>query len=377
MTNHKYLLKITPLGTFFFGGEKTFTSASGETNYFARSNFWPQQTTILGSLRYIVGKEKGFHTDKIGKHSFIANYNNGFGIISKLSPVFLLSEHKDSISKKWIEAGSDYQFKKNSDELLRVYSNQMDGAQVVESDFFKIYATGIAGKQQIPNLKFDYKEYLISALYDSESKQNLINPMDKCVEQFQVGNMKSYSGGADDDAFFKQVFYKLHENFSFGVYVETTEELSFTNKKEIVAMGADQSLFCMSFDKLKDDEEYIFEKIDKNNKKITGKGRVVLLSDAYVKPEILEKCSFAIADTVDFRNIITYEVDDGDNKKTELHYNIDTNSQNPGAARKSSVKYNLLKRGSVLFDTDLSAIEDLLKNDSFNKIGYNHFEVTN
>ena len=45
------LIQLAPLSDFFFGGEATFGQGQNQ-HYFVRSNPWPQQTTLLGMLRY-------------------------------------------------------------------------------------------------------------------------------------------------------------------------------------------------------------------------------------------------------------------------------------------------------------------------------------
>lgn len=373
MTNHKYFIRITPLGAFFFGGEKTFSTPSGDTNYFARSNFWPQQTTILGALRYLLGKKHDFDTAKIGTHSFIAGNTDDFGLISKLSPVFIVSKDENNKNIFWLEAGIDHQNDKKSKKLKRISLREFIPVNNEEKNFFEVYSTKISSQISIPNLDFEYKEYLIPVLYNHKNKADLNDIHNFCKEQFQVGNKKNYTGGADDDAFFKQVFFKLVEGFSFGVFLETTEELGF--EKEIAAMGADQSLFSLEFENVTANGDTVFEKIGSENSNKTGQ-RTVLLSDAYVEPKILEKCTFAIADTVDFRNIITYEIDMDGHEKTTDHYRMDFKNSKKNAARKS-VKYNLLKRGSVIYNAAPNDIEALLNNVSFNNIGYNYYEITN
>ena len=90
-----YRIQLTPLDTLFFGGENTFGQDSG-ANYFAQSNRFPQQTTLLGVLRHQIlmqndafpltndNKEKA--TQLIGAHSFDVNAHNQFGSIKSLSP---------------------------------------------------------------------------------------------------------------------------------------------------------------------------------------------------------------------------------------------------------------------------------------------------
>jgi hypothetical protein len=104
MTNSVKHIRLTPLGTFFFGGENTF-GATENRNYFVKSNLMPQQTSLLGLLRLELLRSNptvfDLKTDKvidknaaielIGGESFDGKQTD-FGCISGLSPVFLEKE---------------------------------------------------------------------------------------------------------------------------------------------------------------------------------------------------------------------------------------------------------------------------------------------
>jgi CRISPR-associated protein Cmr3 len=361
---------MIPLNTYFFGGEKTFTTASGETNYFARSNQWPQQTTVLGLLRYLIGKTCGFDPTQIGKHSFIANADdNEFGIITNLSPVFLI----DADGNYLLEAGTDHQKNKKTEKVERFNLKPSDNGPVN----FGVYDTAYRGVSDAPNLTFDYKEYLVSALRNNGNPDSdLVNPEKVFHEHHQVGNKKNYSGGTDEEAFFKQIFYRLEKNYAFAVIVETSANLPFS--VEIETMGADQSLFRVEAELLKD-EDTVFDEIEKENLSETGYQRIVLLSDAYVDFPVIEKCNFAVCETNDFRNIVTHAIDNGDAKKTRNFHRMKVEHKEPEKVNDTatkSVKFNLLRRGSVLFPDNVQDLVPHLNNPVFKTIGYNYFQLT-
>ena len=110
---NKYLVTLKPLTPFFFGGENTF--GDGKINYFARSNYLPQQTTILGMIRHqlliqnnLIGTDPETENweSLIGAQSFQRN-NDGFvskfGAIQNISPVFLTNgkDHFTTQSLDW------------------------------------------------------------------------------------------------------------------------------------------------------------------------------------------------------------------------------------------------------------------------------------
>ena len=89
---------MTPVDSFFFGGEKHDNNE--KANYFVEFNCYPQQTTILGFLRYLLLIENDLiGTDEIktkgepiiGKESFdYTNTNQSFGRIKSISPLYFL-----------------------------------------------------------------------------------------------------------------------------------------------------------------------------------------------------------------------------------------------------------------------------------------------
>ena len=84
----KYLVKMTPLEPYAFGTEQGFEypgeEKTGKESYFVKSRFFPEQTTILGMLRYLVLQQQGLlktdfsydeneqkqMTECVGKESF-------------------------------------------------------------------------------------------------------------------------------------------------------------------------------------------------------------------------------------------------------------------------------------------------------------------
>jgi hypothetical protein len=100
----KYLILLTPLTSYFFGGRQTFRNY-----YIARSRRWPQQTHLLGMVRRVLQEEEdllklrdvGWRLCRSGKKksriaALLGSYDHGgehegLGVIERLSPVFLAS----------------------------------------------------------------------------------------------------------------------------------------------------------------------------------------------------------------------------------------------------------------------------------------------
>ncbi|MBF0376404.1 MAG: hypothetical protein HQK72_02870 [Desulfamplus sp.] len=348
MTN--YLIKLTPLSPFFFAGEKNF--GDGENaNYFAKSNTFPQQTTVLGMLRKEiliqnsnVYKESGKYSDdeksqikELIGDSFtlpdadkFPSSSNNFGAIKKISPLFL-AKHCDY----FISTPKDHDFVYEPKKQAKSCLNQT--------------------KAIIPLLK-NYKPK--DGLPDSFISPYLIGTPIKFSHVFKafvkVGNAKDKSED-DDNKFFKQKFYTMTKGYCFALFAEIDchiKDSIVELKDSIVFMGGDNSSFKMNVETFeKDDqtfEELFISEATKEDKKIT------LLSDTLVSEDIYDCCEFAITETMDFRTI----------------------AMENGRFSKRADKYTMLKRGSVFFidsKENRQKLEEKLKNPKLEQIGYNIF----
>lgn len=64
----KYRVELKPLEPYFFAGEKSFgfgkKKKQSYNNYFIRSELFPTQTTLLGTIRYLILKKYNLLTTK-------------------------------------------------------------------------------------------------------------------------------------------------------------------------------------------------------------------------------------------------------------------------------------------------------------------------
>lgn len=370
------LVKISPVGSFFFGGEKTFNNPQGEVNYFTKSNLFPQQTAVLGMLRYLIATAKGgFNQHLIGKHSFKASSSNeDFGVIKHISPLFLI----DNNNHYWVELGRDYQKQWKEDD--KKYQTTKICPKPVSSEKMKnvscsVYGTKLQDKQLNKLDNFDYKQFLggnlakVNDILSGITEDSILHYDAVFKEQFQAGNKKEYSGGTGEEAFFKQISYKLKSGFSFAVEVafEFDDEMPFDSDyflPGIASLGANQSKFKVEFEDSKSSE------LSKLTAGTTG-NRLVLLSDAIIDFDVLDYCNTAITDVVDFRNIVT-----GCGVKQDNWYKI-SKGISADTPYKSEIKYNLVKRGSVFYLKDKEAFKKSLESSvNFRSIGYNHYYIT-
>lgn len=343
--SNKYFITLTPLDWFFFGGEKTLNGGQ-KADYFARSNKFPQQTAVLGMLRYQLLKQKGWlknsegkstasdeeMCDLIGKSGFSMNNPNAtFGKIKKLSPVGLYG--KELFIPMPLDKNQEISF-----EDAKVQMNNVEHNALLLVD------------------KFDHKNYCnydkwISKQYEKESK-------DIFESKMQIGITKN----GDDDAFYKQEVFRLKDGFKFAFYAEIDEVLT----PDFVYLGAQQSCFKMEVQVVEKSEDIVAlyqQACPNESASIEGVKRIVLLSNSYVEElrKLQELCLFQWSNSECFRNMEQCD-------KGNLH---------SGAVRykKQEVLYNFISAGSVLYyqSKNEEAIKKMLNLAHLQTIGYNYF----
>jgi len=350
METKKYLVKLTPHDKFFFGGEKTF-GENNQANYFVVSNYFPQQTGILGLIRHqlllqcddttifkdnkIVSRQKA--DSLIGPQSFTIDKGFDFGVVKSISPVFICSTHTENTKDTfYFPANKEYHWHE------KIKDN-------CEKETIKKFLQ--INLEPHPLLEgYDAKFGLPDLLMNKKGKR--IQYKEVFVEHKQVGIRKNYKGGTDDKAYYVQTFYKLINNFSFTFIVELNSSTKFSSR-DIVIFGGEQQAFKMDVSDFSDDFKSLVPEYEKSD----NSDKVVLISDAYVKEDILDVCSFAITETVDFKFLVT-------TNSTKSYYSEPTKSD----------KYNLYKKGSVFYG-DTAKIVKMLKNEQFEKIGYNTYKI--
>jgi len=327
-----FLITFKPVVSFFFGGEQTFGEGD-EANYFAKSNPFPQQTTILGTLRKEVLIQEGVYKENfnkytyndvkimnglIGNQSFRIGELENFGVIKSLSPVFLI-QNNDSF---YISAPKDRNLTYCRESGKSFLNNEKDTIP-----FFTNYNPK---KGCDSGFISDTKKY---KSFDAIFKENI-----------KIGITKERDGD-DKESFFKQSYYNLQRDFSFGVIVEIDFEL----ESNTIYMGANNSSFFMKVKKFDGTLNNQFSDLHEDNK-------IILLSDAYVENTIYDYCDFTLTDTITFRN-------------------IRSNSKNYKFKRKNkSNKHTFITRGSVFLPNAENKVIEILDLDKgLKKIGYNSY----
>lgn len=311
MIEYNCKITLTPLEDYYFGGERTFGELSDEKgrNYLAYSNPYPQQSGLLGLLRFLLLQENeclplSDHSEKakalIGEKSFHPESKmTNYGAIEEISPLlisyggnsFRIAHPLSQMELNWEESGNC------------LWANQSIPKVPLMPDFDP--------KEQYPDLLVDENQLSI--------------PFDTVFQHAtQVGIQK----GSKTKGFFKQQFYRLREDGAFVFYARVKDAYFFEEREysvnlsdTIVFFGGERRQFRV----------HIERKVDKLPGFFSNHGgnKVCLLSDSFVYPSLFSHCDFALTDTNVFRAGIFPSGKFG--------------------SKKESNKYHLLKKGSILF----------------------------
>lgn len=368
MPSTPYLLRLTPSEAFFFGSERTF----GEDNamYFVRSNRFPQQTTLLGIIRYkllesihkLDKQHEQVAIDLIGANSFTTKISNpNFGVIKALSPAFLLkgNEPYHTVPKDW---GYRFQTEQN---LPLLVSTKVDAA----------------GKFPA----FNPKEGLCDSFINSSSHK--IKPEDIFKSEVRTGITKpnrKKAGEEEEEIDESKGFYKQEvlrfasRNWAFGVLVWLESDagaklMEHLNANPWARLGTENRQAKLEMTPISDVLAYL--RVPIGEKPATDQvQKVILLSHSYADRTIYTDCVFAVTETIDFRNIETSVA----TRDFSALYRTNKDGNNLNAAHRSDVKLNLLESGSVFYVSNekLADFQQKLKQaNHFRAIGYNAYQV--
>ncbi|RMG59202.1 MAG: hypothetical protein D6722_22585 [Bacteroidetes bacterium] len=395
-----YLVKLKPLHSYFFGGERTF-GFNQKQNYLVQSRKWPQQTTLLGALRYLILREHGLLAPKgkpvpeeaeslIGPHSFqfdSSNARQNYGMIHALSSVFLMEG-----ARRFVPAPLNWNHSLLPEPQAHVWFGG-DGSWTP--------AHLMKRNAQSPNTEkspFDPKKGLSHGLMEIQTGAYLPES-DIFTETAQVGIEKGKKGQPRTEAFYKQKSYTFSrgshndynpyqpatwQNWSFACFVRVAPDLSLPASTYLPMGGERRHFLCECVPQKSEDcflplathhessgEEphpYQLALPDLVSQQ-DPQTRLLLLSDAGVPAHIFEACKMTVTDTTDFRFLQT-SVD-----RTTRYANISTDPDTQDLQK--SDKYSLLQKGSVLYPKDLSTVLKALQHPGLQQIGYNTFTIIN
>jgi len=366
----KMLITLSPAGRFFFGGDNTFEVIKDEkvvnsesSSYIVRSNYFPQQTTLLGMLRFLIlAQSEAFDietqkiTDRekakelIGTESFSVGKKDGYENIESLGVCFVqrkLQNDTNEWQHLWI-APKDNTYQVNFDHASKGLFNGME-----------LDVPEISSEKDGIKVPYNPKEF-IGTFFLSQSGEK-IPFSDVFTEDSRIGINKDYTGITQNSAFFKQIAYcfgkketEYQYRFAFDAEIKgdpTKYDVS------IVLLGGDNSKFVLGV------EPFIELNHKVLAKEVNGYHRVVLTSNSFVDKSITY--DFAMAETLPFRFLkTTVDTDD---------YNIFSQKV------KRSERFEMYQTGSVFYFKNEATMEAFLKeinaHEEFIKIGYNQYQV--
>lgn len=343
MDTKKYIIKLTPLGRYFFGGENTFGEGKGKSyNYFACSETMPQVSSIIGMLRYEILRRSGaldrhiaqeqWHTI-IGEQSFslddmlCSDKPVVFGLISAISPVFLCDNEGRFYTPMPLDQGISY--------------NKESG---------RSYYSGYRRSHTVMLDNFDHKKYCNWKQWVDEKGDAL--PASPFLFSSRPGIIKNeeFRESGNDEAYYKQEVVSLRKGFGFAFIFETPldNKLFDCDRQCFVKLGADNSIFAMTVEPC--ERDFTFAKYFSA---LGNEDRCLLLGDAYLPTKT--GTDFIWADSKNFRSISSK-----------------TSEQHSWKRPQKSLLFHLLKPGGVVFGDKVS-IEKLLTMERLQRVGLNHY----
>ena len=383
----KYLVKLTPTGKFFFGGDMRFGIDGKDeefSSYIIESSKMPQQTSLLGMMRFLLLSnnpdlfdikdnciKKDVDVDGwIGKSGFSVKSDkstNEYGKILSLGPCCVYGNEKYYFRAPMDKGFSSVSWEKPVPAVINGKSVELPELKVMNEDKEEPFT----GKHYLSPYFMAMESESINAwedmVYIASGKlviKDYLYAEDKLFQKdIRIGIDKDYEGKSQKSAFYKQISYRLEEGFCFAFEVEMDENINLDEYNgQLVNLGADASTFVF--------EATALEKSIANDEREEGLC-VVLLSDAYISQEDMDECNirFSVNQMRPFRFLSTV------NTAETSYYRINGGEK---AAQRSD-RYELYQAGSVFYFKDKEERKkfcDILKSrEDFNQIGYNKYYI--
>ena len=348
----KYMVRLTPAGSYFFGGETTFGNGENQ-NYLVRSRLMPQVSAVLGVLRYEIlrrkglletggaddGRKKDQWSSLIGEPFSIENPSSSYGIISGLSPVFI-ERKTDGVmfTPCPLDKGYDVSFDKGN---CISYSDSGCRPQTV---ILKSESTE-NGKSPEP---FSFKGF--------DNWQKWIGTNGDVLIESDIFHADASVGITKNDwarkkAYFEQTQIRLGKDFRFCFKLTTSEPFPPDGQSVLVYMGGNRSMFRLEMEAVSDIQDS--DPVELFRKKLHREGRLMILGEAFIQESVRDKLDFIWGESVVNRYV--------------------ANTHRWNGARSGKL-YHLLSRGSVIYNDDASFPEELTtKENNLRKVGLNIF----
>ena len=386
-----YLIKLTPVGKYFFGGDMTFPVGKEKkpenwkdlreekqkkieeeisfntrySSYIIESEKFPQQTSLLGMLRFFLLRNTsdlfengGIVKDKqneveelIGPSSFPSD---NYGIIECIHPCFLM---KDGVAVTRVPMDNGF----NSVVIDGKTNGTDDGKTKILHYNGNSVNLSTLTLQNVPYSAKDYRE-----TYYRDENKNTYKEDAIFIKDQRIGiNRNIETGITEDNSLFKQVNYRLADGFCFAFYAVINKEISETiiSSPQIVSIGADSSQFVIELKKI-DGGIPELPALDTSVDLQGCASKVVLVSPAFIEKEAEKMPDFAITETIPFKYMQTNV------KETKSYHRL--------SGIKHSERVELFQTGSVFyFNSEDSANafgKKLEEKTDYRKIGYNYYK---
>lgn len=353
----QYFCRLTPLGEYFLGGEKTFdfgnAKADSKNNYFIHSEEEMSQATALGMLRFVMLKKNQLLSDGwkdqskvqeqnalIGKTGFRINENQDalcdYGKLKSISPVLVYQGENALVHMPLNHKVRDENEQKNQ-KYTPFHMNEAGYSDIGDVTWLPVDFVAKDG------LSYDY-----------------MMPENKAVVEksaiFQNQSRTRVSKVSQEDGFFKKTYQFLQKGYSFGFYATMEEDWCREEKitEEIVYLGQEKSAFLLTFEEK--ERTNLFAAWDDN----TDKAYQIYyaLSDTYLPnfDEIKETLCYGIINKKSYRFLT---------KKAGTDY---------VGSKEMSDRFQFVSAGSVFYvrkEKEQDFIRELSIN-QLQQIGFNH-----
>lgn len=338
---YKYIVRLTPVGSYFFGGETTFGDGKNQ-NYLVRSCILPQVSAVLGVLRYEILRrnnllETGAENDAekkekwpeyIGKPFNIEAPAASYGQIREISPIFM-ERKSDGVLVTPCPADLGYDVTFGNDEKVSYFGEKIPQPLITK---------------QGTNTFCDFKHYDNWKKWIGTDGKTI--DADKIFINDERVGINKLDGSSDrDKAYFEQTQIRLSDGYHFCFSVTTSEKLD--EKPVFVQMGGNRSTFKMEL------ESADVDFVEKFRELLHRDGRLLLLGDAWIKSKERENLDFIWGERIVNRYISNIHKWNGNRSETML--------------------YHLLGRGSVIYANDKRLTELKKNDDNLSKVGLNIF----
>lgn len=385
-----YKISLTPLAPYFFGKE-TISELGNKQNYFQTSAFLPSQTTLLGMLRHHLLMKKGWAfpqvmestkielTDLIGHQGFDPNTKNNYGIIEKISPVFLAKNNNDHyfLCNKLFVKNTEVQALNFSGKSFGSIENpknnfglKLDGNKLTAKDFFDDYFINYDNI----NDKIKFSEVISQVLQTGNTKTSYRKEMsdDEAYYRFNYASInqhKNIKEKKEEKRFYRKKnldtrTFILNDTFKFAFYAQLKNEELEDKYNNVIIMGKEQGPFQMQIEKLPDGEKPL---LFKNHSVNEGDKRLWLLSNLFLmdSSSLKAQSNFICADETPFR-CFTKAINHDQRAKIWSF-----------SKPNKMLKYSLYKQGGIIYSDEISELKKNVFDSAteWNNIGYNYFKT--